>query len=181
MISPGQTTWLVRCTVGVVENNQKGVAMTKSNGISCVVALALVAWCYHAYAGIESDKETWGPYSCPSCTLATPMADRGTQAFIATMEASNYPGVGMLLYRGTGDQHIISNDSYCATYTRTDSEDRFVGGNVVERREHTGDRSREGGQRNPSGGGMTVPGGRGTSTSTTVNPSVTIEPVTRTK
>lgn len=143
----------------------------KSSGVACVAVVAVLAWSYHVYAGKDSSQDIWGPYFCTRCTLSTPMPDVATTAFIQRMEIANYPGVGLLIYRATGDKYVICNGQFCASYTRTDDKNLFLGGEVT-RQETAVQRSRSSAR---SGGGS-GDGGTAAGPGTTVvrNPSVTV-------
>lgn len=117
---------------------------------SLLLLAGLVLSCY-AYADQSSSIDTWGPYYCTSCRLATPMPDNPTLAYILTMERNNYPGIGQFFYKSTGDKYVICNDSYCADYVRTDSGD-FEGGNV-RRQENAGGSAGGGNENTPGSGG----------------------------
>jgi len=120
-----------------------------------------------------------GPFVCNQCALQTPLPDRGTRNFIE----SQRPFFEIPL-ANIGDTYVICNVSACVTYRLTASNE-FVGDEPRPIRDAPRNgREREGsisGTLTDNARGNTVPGGRGTTTSTNSSPTVTIPSVTRTQ
>lgn len=121
----------------------------------------------------EAGGRTFGPYSCPTCTLGMPMPDAGTSAFISKMNEEQAFGVvsGANLDMQPSDSIIICNGTACGTYVRSsDVNPARYYGTKREPQSFSGDSrgGNEGGGSGGSAGGGGAGGGSGSGGSGTV-------------
>lgn len=98
--------------------------------------------------------ETYGPFTCGSCLIQTPIADAPTAAFIASYDESI--NGGLFAKRATGDSFVICSSVACVIYTRTASGG-FLGAAAVPITQHGG---------GDAGGGPVGVGGDGSGAGT---------------
>lgn len=98
--------------------------------ISAWLVLVAVLFAGIIVAGntITGLRGVYGPYKCVgSCALAWPTPDRGTFAFIQTMDAAFVNQSGHHhFFQKKGDAIIVCNDTVCVKYTRVGA-DRWEG------------------------------------------------------
>lgn len=103
---------------------------------------------------IGYDPRVYGPYMCiTSCTIGTPSPDPSTLAYINSIDAA-YVAADPEYGRVVGDDFIICNALFCATYRRTAGLFQFLGMNRVPQYNYGGGGGNGGGGPGGSQGGL---------------------------
>lgn len=89
--------------------------------VFAVSALTLTGAALAAWGG----DRTYGPWSCASCTVASPMPDAGSKAYILSRLRSMRQKYTFASF-APGDKIVICNATTCTTYVVTDTGD-FLG------------------------------------------------------
>lgn len=66
--------------------------------------------------------QTYGPWSCTSCTVASPMPDAASRAYIQSRLTSYQQGYTFFKF-APGDKIVVCNAQACTTYEVTDTRD----------------------------------------------------------
>lgn len=121
-------------------------------GLVAVLALTLTGAALAAWGG----DRTYGPWSCSSCTVVSPMPDAGTRAYIVSRAVSRQEEYSFAGY-APGDKIVVCNATTCTTYVVTDTGDYLgIKQEPITPSSGTGGGGGSGGP--PPGGGAGAPG-----------------------